>query len=222
MANISKIGNELVCNNPSCKLKAISLSENCWKHTNDKISYIEKLKKYLLSGESGENFILQKIVLRDSDLIRVNLKGADLTQSDLTNTNFSYSDFSSANLIGSNLQGCDLTGSNLKSCDLTRANMKSVRLWHADLSHANIAEADLNESDLWNCQLYESRLWHTGLKNIKSLTKQNFSKTILGFISREKIDEKGVMSAQESYLALKQYFIENGRYREASWASFKE
>lgn len=220
--NVSLLSQELPCKNPSCKDKAISLSEFCWKHTPDKIRYIENLKKFLNEGGSGEGFILKKIVLRDSELIRVGLKNSDLTQADFKNTNFSYSDISGANLIGCNLEDCDLTSVNLENSDLTRAILRRTRLWHADLSFANITEADITEADLWKCQMHSVRLWHTGLKSVKSLTKQNFSKKIYGVLSREKIDEKGILSAEESYRTLKQYFIENGRYREASWASFKE
>lgn len=219
---ISLVDQELSCNDPACKAKAISLSQFCWKHTPDKIQYIEGLKKFLNESGSGERFILRKIVLRDSDLIRVNLKNSDLTQADFRNTNFSYSDISGANLIGCNLEGCDLTSVNFENSDLTRADLRKTRLWHADLSSVNITEADITEADLWKCQMYMARLWHTELKGVKSLTKQNFSKKIYGFLTCEKIDERGVLSAEESYRALKQYFIENGRYREASWASFKE
>lgn len=219
---ISLVNHELPCEDPSCKDKAISLSPFCWKHTPDKIQYIENLKKSLNESGSGERFVLRKIVLRDSDLIRVDLKNSDLTQADFKNTNFSYSDVSGANLIGCNLEGCDLTSVNFENSDLTRASLRKARLWHADLSSANITEADITEADLWKCQMYMTRLWHTELKGVKSLTKQNFSKKIYGFLTCEKIDERGVLSAEESYRTLKQYFIENGRYREASWASFKE
>jgi uncharacterized protein YjbI with pentapeptide repeats len=224
MANekISLLNQELSCGNSSCKNKAVSLSQFCWIHTPDKIHYIENLKRYFSEAGSGENFILRKIVLRDSDLIRVDLKNSDLSQADFKNTNFSYSNLSGANLIGCNLEGCDLTSVNLEYSDLTRASLRKVRLWHADLSSANITEADLTESDLWKCRMYMVRLWHTELKGIKSLSKQNFTGKIYGFLASEKIDERGLLSAEESYRALKQYFIENGRYREASWASFKE
>jgi len=70
--------------------------------------------------------------------------------------------------------------------------------------------------------MYLVQLWRAELKGIKSLMQQNFSKTIYGFWTIQKINEKGILPAEESYRALKQYFIDNGRYREASWASFKE
>ncbi|MBN1353824.1 MAG: two pore domain potassium channel family protein, partial [Candidatus Omnitrophica bacterium] len=36
------------------------------------------------------------------------------------------------------------------------------------------------------------------------------------------INERGLMSAEEAYQDLKKYFISNGKYVDASWASFKE
>ena len=219
---ISLVDQELPCKNPSCKNKAVSLSAFCWEHTADKIRYVESLLKFLNEGGSGERFILRKIVLRNSELMRANLKKSDLTQADFKDTNFSYSDLSGANLIGCNLEDCDLTSVNLENSDLTRAVLKKARLWHADLSRANITEADITEADLWKCRMHLVRLWHTELKGVKSLTKQNFAKKEYGPLSQEKIDESGVLSAEESYRTLKQYFIESGRGREASWASFKE
>jgi len=219
---ISLVNAELPCKSASCKDKAISLSLFCWEHTPDKAQYIENLKKFLNESGSGERFILRKIVLRDSDLMKVDLKNSDLTQADLKNTNFSYSDISNANLIGCNLEGCDLTSVNFENSDLTCAIMRKTRLWHTDLSSANISEADVSEADLWKCQMHLARLWRTELRSVKSLTKQNFAKKIYGLLTSEKIDERGILSAEESYRTLKQYFTKNGQYRDASWASFKE
>jgi len=221
---ISIIGDELSCADPSCKEKAVSLSKFCWKHTADKRQYTDKLKKFLDEGGNGEKFILKKVVIQNSELIKVNLKNADLSQSDFKNTNLFHSDMSGANLIGCNLEEADLTGVNFKHSDLTQANLKKARLWHADLSYSNISEADLREADLWKCLLYSARLWRTELKGIKSLITQNFDNHSPAFLSKsdEKIEEKGILAAEESYRDLKQYFIEHGRYKDASWASFKE
>ena len=130
---ISLVNQELPCKEAACKKKAVSLSLFCWEHTPDKIRYIEGLKKYLNESGTGQGFILRKVVLRDSDLIKADLRNSDLTQADFKNTNFSYSDISGANLIGCNLEGCDLTSVNFENSDLTRANLRNTRLWHADL-----------------------------------------------------------------------------------------
>lgn len=220
--NLSLTNNEIPCQSALCKSKAISLSPFCWEHTLNKNEHIEKLRDYLNRSNGGEGFILHKVVMRNSDLIRVNLRNSDLSQADFKNTNFSYSDITNANLIGCDLEGCDFTSANLENSDLTKANLKKTRFWHADLSHANFAEADMTEADLWKSEMFSARLWHTELKDVKSLTKQNFSKKICCFFYDERIDERGELSAVESYRRLKQYFMQNGLYNEASWASFKE
>jgi uncharacterized protein YjbI with pentapeptide repeats len=210
------------CKNHACKNRAISLSDFCWEHTPGKPRYTENLQKFLREGGSGEGFILKKIVLHDSELMGVDLKNADLTLADFRNTNFSHSDLSGANLIGCNMEECDLSGSNLRDSDLTRANLKKARFWHADLCSANISEADIREADLWESRMYHVRLSQTRLRGVKSLAKQNFSKKINSFMTVEKIDERGFFSPEEGYRSLKRHFIEDGRYKDASWASFKE
>lgn len=221
---ISIIGKELYCAAPSCKEKAISLSRFCWKHTDDKQQYAINLKKFFDGGGSGKKFILRKVILPNAEFIKTDLHKADLSQADLRAANLCHSDISCANLIGCNLESSDLTGINFQHSDLTQANLRNTRLWHADLSHSNISESDLHGADLWNCRLYSARLWHTGLGDIKSLTMENFSRPVrrLLFGASEKIYEKGILSAEESYRDLKKYFMENGRYKDASWASFKE
>ncbi len=221
---ISIVGNEIRCAETSCKEKALSLSYFCWVHTADKARYVERLKHFFQDGGEGKNFILKKVVIQNADLMKMRLTNADLSQSDLKDTNLFHSDISHANLIGCNLEGADLTGVNLRNSDLTQANLKKARLWHADLSYSNITETNLGYSDLWQCGLYSSRLWHTDITGAKSLTMQNFASERRGIITKtkEKIDEKGILSAEESYRDLKRYFMEKGQYKDASWASFKE
>src|SRR3989338_5477950 len=218
---ISMVGSEIRCAETSCREKALSLSRFCWVHTADKARYVEDLKHFLKEGGGGENFILKKVVIQNAELIKIRLRNADLSQSDFKDTNLFHSDISRANLIGCNLEGADLTGANLRNSDLTQANLKKARLWHTDLSHSNITEADLGYADLWQCRLYSSRLWHTDVTGAKSLAMQNFASERQGIITKttEKIDERGVLSAEESYRDLKRYFMANGRYKDASWAS---
>ncbi|MBU4376989.1 MAG: pentapeptide repeat-containing protein [Candidatus Omnitrophica bacterium] len=221
---ISVVGNEIRCTENSCKEKAVSLSRFCWNHTVDKAQYMERLKDFFDGGGDGEGFILRKVIIPNAELMKAKLNNADLSQSDFKNANFFHSDMNNANLIGCNMEGADLTGVNLENSDLTQANLKKTRLWHADLSRANITEAYLEYADLWQCRLYSSRLWHTEITGAKSLTMQNFARSAQGIVTKptEKIDERGILSSEESYRDLKRYFLANGRYKDASWASFKE
>jgi hypothetical protein len=144
----------------------------------------------------------------------------DLSQVDLSGTLIFDTDLEHAELVGTDLSGCDLTHCNLKGADLTRAKMANSRLWNADLTGANLTEADLNSSDLWNACLFNSKIWHTDFKDAKSLSIRNFSKC--AGASGARIDESGVLAAEESYRLLKNYFLQNGMYNDASWASYKE
>lgn len=145
--------------------------------------------------------------------------------------NFSRADLSGAEIFDANLEGfefvgadlshSDLTHCNLRGADLTKAKLVNSRLWNADLTGANLSEADLTGSDLSNACLYNTKLWHADIKDVKSLSVRNFSpqtKLAVG----AKIDESGLVSSEESYRVLKNYFLHNGMYNDASWAAFKE
>lgn len=145
----------------------------------------------------------------------------DLSQTDLSGTQIFDADLEGAELVGANLSGCDLTHCNLQRADLTRARIVNSRLWNTDLESANLAEADLEGSDLWNTCLFNSKIWHTNFKDTKSLSVRNFSKGAKTF-SGARIDESGILAAEESYRSLKNYFMQNGMYNDTSWASYKE
>jgi hypothetical protein len=145
--------------------------------------------------------------------------------------NFSRADLSGAEIFDANLEGFELVGAdlshsdlthcNLRGADLTKAKLVNSRLWNVDLTGANLSEADLTGSDLSNTCLYNTRLWHADIKDVKSLSVRNFSPRALLSVGA-KIDEGGLVSSEESYRALKNYFLHNGMYNDASWAAFKE
>lgn len=145
--------------------------------------------------------------------------------------NFSRADLSGAEIFDANLEGfefvgadlshSDLTHCNLRGADLTKAKLVNSRLWNADLTGANLTEADLTGSDLSNACLHNTKLWHADIKDVKSLSMRNFSPRALLNVGA-KIDENGLLSSEDSYRALKNYFLHNGMYNDASWAAFKE
>jgi hypothetical protein len=145
--------------------------------------------------------------------------------------NFSRVDLSGIEIFDANLEGFEFVGANLSSCDLAHCNLRGVyltkakltnsRLWNTDLTGANLTEADLTGSDLSSACLYNTKLWHADISNVKSLSIRNFSPQA-GLTIGAKIDESGLLSSEESYRALKNYFLQNGMYNDASWAAFKE
>ena len=143
-----------------------------------------------------------------------------LSQADLSGTQIFDANLENAELVGSDLSGSDLTHCNFKGADLTRARIANSRLWNTDLTGANLSEADLRGSDLWNARLFNSKIWHADFKDARSLSMSNFLKG--AHRGGAKIDESGILAAEESYRVLKNYFLQNGMYNDASWASYKE
>lgn len=210
------------CAFKDCKKKAISLSNACWKHIQDKNTYRDTLAQHISKTNSIKDFHLRYADLSKFDFINVNCKNANFGFSNLANANFSGADMRSCNLFHANLRGsyldnADLSGSHLLGCDLTAA-----RLWHADLKGTNLAEADLSGADLLHANLSLVKFWNANIKGAKLLTKHNFLKSKGRVFSKYAIDEQGLVSAAEGYRNLKQYFMSTGRYDDASWASFKE
>lgn len=161
--------------------------------------------------EDSKSKIIAAIKDGKKDLSRVDLSGSQIFDANLDG----------AELLGADLSNCDLTHCNLKGADLTKAKITNARLWNADLTDANLTEADMTGSDLWNACLFNSKIWHTDFKDVKSLSLRNFSKGAL-ILADAKIDESGILAAEESYRILKKYFLQNGMYNDGSWASFKE
>lgn len=145
-----------------------------------------------------------------------NFSRADLSGVEIFDANLEGCEF-----VGADLSGCDLTHCNLRGADLTKAKLSHSRLWSADLTGANLTEADLTGSDLSNACLHNTKLWHADIKDVRSLSVRNFSSGALLNVGA-KIDENGLLSSEESYRALKNYFLHNGMYNDASWAAFKE
>jgi voltage-gated potassium channel Kch len=90
-----------------------------------------------------------------------------------------------------------------------------------DLRGANLTECDADSADFWNAKLFNTKLWHANFKTAKSISRMSFSEG-LTFFDRARIDESGLLSAEESYRSLKTYFLASGMYNDASWASFNE
>jgi len=166
---------------------------------------------------------IKKIRKREAvELTGLDLSGSDLTRAELANNTLFDVNLSSADLVGADLSGSDLTGADLSGADLTKANLKSARLWHADLRGAKLAEADLSDADLWQAKLHGASLWRTDISKAKSLTKNSFKCSEGRFLQAYSVCEDGYAAAEETYRNLKRYFIQEGRYNDASWASFKE
>ena len=209
------------CEHKGCVESALSLSEFCWNHLSDKNSYVELLVNTANKGKDLTGANLKKVYVKKAHLEKVNLSKADISQADFSGTHFFDCILEEADMIGANLSDCDFTHCNLKKVDLTKGSLVNARLWSSDLAGANLTECDLSGADLWSANLFNVKLWHTLLSGAKSITRLSFSKGTKVF-NNAMINEVGALSAEESYRDIKQYFISNGMYNDASWASFKE
>ena len=161
----------------------------------------ENEKAELITAIKAGKKSLSRVDLSGSQIFDMNLEGAEL--------------------VGADLSGCDLTHCNLRGADLTKAKLANARLWNANLQGANLNEADMKGADLWSASLFNTKIWRTDFKDVKSLTMRNFSKGLKSLTSA-RINEEGLLSAEESYRTLKSYFLQSGTCNDASWASFRE
>lgn len=208
------------CKSNGCANHSLSLSDFCWDHLPDKEGYKKILVEAVNRGADLAGCNLQKIILKDVRLEKANLAKANLSQADLSGSHLFDARLEAADLIGADLSNCDLTHCNLRGADLTKADLSDSRLWNVDLSNSNLAECNMSGADLWDAKLFNVKLWHTAFMEAKFLTKRNFSDD--RFFDNPRINEAGLLSAEESYRDLKKYFILNGMYNDVSWASFKE
>ncbi|OGW75802.1 MAG: hypothetical protein A2Z72_05310 [Omnitrophica bacterium RBG_13_46_9] len=210
------------CGFEQCKGHALTGAIFCWNHISDKDAYRENIVKLINEGASVKGGNFSKADLSNMNLARVDLTGANLSRANLSNSNLFDANLTNAELLGADLSNCDLTSANLHGSDLTRSCLHGARLWHANLEGANLIEATMSNCDLWNTRLFNIRLWRTDFMHAISLSKKNFQSRLNRFLTVHRIEEKGAFSAEEAYRDLKKYFLANGRYDDASWASFKE
>jgi uncharacterized protein YjbI with pentapeptide repeats len=187
----------------------------------DKAAYSAKVASALEEGRSLKDANLEKVALKNLRLERADLSGSNLSQADLSCGHLFDVNFTGAHLLGADLSKTDLTHCDFKDADLTKANLTEARLWNASLEGAILAEATLRDADLWNARFYNVKIWHTDFSGAKSLERRSFSREP-HLLWDSKIREDGLLSAREAYRDLKQYFLANGMYDDAGWASFKE
>ena len=194
------------CQHPDCNDWAISLSPYCWNHTEDKNKYIRKLAKWVNEEKSMERFILIGVDLSGATIYFANLSEARLDNANLSGAKLDGADLSGAFFIKASLSGAFLVEANLSKAVLSEANLSE-----ADLTGANLSAALLNEANLTNAYLNWAKLTRA-----IALYKNNFNEKIT---LEEKKDAEHY---KESYLTVKNYFIQSGLYDDASWAAFRE
>ncbi|NQT89669.1 MAG: pentapeptide repeat-containing protein [Candidatus Omnitrophica bacterium] len=193
----------------------MSLSDFCWRHIEDKNAYRQELTDYISTSGSIKDFCLRRLEFPEAEWQSIDAEGADLGLADLAGADLTAANLKGSNLIGANLQQANMASVDLEGAHLLKADLSGARLWNAHIKDATLAEANFQEADFLKATLSGVRFWHVKLEKAKFLTRHNF-------IGDKPIDEKGLLSAGEAYRNLKQHFMSEGRYDDASWASFKE
>jgi hypothetical protein len=167
----------------------------CWSHLTDaeRQRLRERLADALRSGED--------------------LKGIVLTRAELENF-----DFAGANLSGAFFNGCNLSKSKFIETDLTRAFFGGANLENADLTRAELHGAVFTGTKLKDVRLlaYSIRLGRVPI----NLEMRCFGEKRV--FKRPHVNESNPFLAEPTYRALKIYFINDGDYDSASWASYCE
>lgn len=203
------------CKNKDCREQALSLTDFCWRHIEDKKAYRQKLTEHIETSGSIKGFYLRRLEFPEAQWQNIDAEDVDLAGCDLSGADLTASNFKKANLTGATLKNANLASADLEETHLLRCDLSGGRLWHASIKNTNLAESDFQRADFLESTFSDVKLWHVNIDNAKFLTRHNFT-------GKTPIDEKGPLSASEAYRILKQYFITMGRYDDASWACFKE
>ena len=203
------------CKHVDCRERALSLSEFCWRHIEDKQEYRRVLTDYISCSNSIKGFYLRRLEFPDAQWQGIDAEEVDLAAADLSGANLTAANLKKSNLTGANFEKADMASIDFEEAHLLRCNLSGARLWSAVIKDSNLAEANLQEADFLKAVFTNVKFWHTKLNNAKFITRYSFS-------GKSPIDETGFLSASEAYRNLKQYFIANGRYDDSSWACFKE
>ena len=152
------------------------------------------IEKNLVDSKAEPAITIDRVYLRDLNLVGAslqgaNLQGVDLSGANLTDADLKYANLKGALLVGTNLSGSDLTYANLENANLTQSNLREANLSQANLSGALIALADLTETHIYgasfqNASLYGSNfnralLWSSSFKG-SDLESAKFNQADLG------------------------------------------
>ena len=142
-----------------------------------------------------------------------NLKGVVLTGADLRGIDFSKADLSGAFLDRCNLSACRFVDTNLRKAYLGWARLDQADLSRAEIHAAVFSGANLNGVTLLAYSLSNGR-------HPINLSADTFAHSRR--FRRPALNEAEPQFTEHAYRALKAYFVEEGDYDGASWASYCE
>jgi hypothetical protein len=139
----------------------------------------------------------------------------------LSKVQFYHSDLSESTLWAANAEGSDFRKANLSKTDCYTTVLNNCRFMDSILDYANLYRASLLGATL----SADSIKNHLLQENLKEYEK-HFTRWYVNPHVRERYQERSIngryKEAEEIYLALKNAFLNSGRYEDASWAYVKE
>jgi uncharacterized protein YjbI with pentapeptide repeats len=183
------------------------------------------LEEANLRGVNFEQAYLTSANLRRAKLWDANFRRAALTNADLTQAFIINADLREANLAKAILEKAAVSFSNLKEADFLYADLKEAHFYNSNLSGASFVLADLTGAKFYgDTSLAEADLSQAKLTDVKGLTEESFTRgrgTLGGYVIGKK-ERQEPRRYKETYLNIKKYFLEAGRYNEASWSAYRE
>jgi len=180
------------------------------------------LQKVSLVVANLQEAFLREANLQGADLRQANLQKAFLQYANLQEADPRFANLQEANLLGADLKEGSLSLTNLSKANLGLSNLQRTTFWDANLHGAILAYADLSQAKMdEDTTLTEAILAFATLTGVKTITKRNFFPEG----AKDRLTKKEIEEAEaykESYLTIKNYFLQIGRYDDASWAAFRE
>ncbi len=177
------------------------------------------------------------------------VRGLSLKEANLQGSNLRFANLQAVDFTRANLKGADLKDTRLQHSNFFQANLHQVRLWRANLGHATFHSASLNHASFYRAEFEDTDFQEADLRQTV-LNRTDLSKVIVNrnsfserliyetpreFFALAEWDDpemtpferkREVMSylerGRDAYRGLKTSFSNNGMYRDASWAYYRE
>lgn len=205
----------------------------------------------LIEANSGpEGLNLSDYDLTDTNLRDLNLQGAIFSTYDFENRIHQSANLAGANFTDANLTRAYLVHTNLQNTTFWQTSLYEATMSYAHAVGASFGKTDLRRANLYGCNLEGARLWKVDLEGanlvLARVANAEMTEVRIGNVLiqerektyREYFDRWYVFNlpthrrrrhlsesygqAAEIYMNLKNAYLSNGRYREASWAYLKE
>ena len=156
-----------------------------WQVVNDASEDQSGVVKIALERLWRNRFSLRGLMLKNTNLWKVDLQKANLSEANLQKANLSEANLQKANLWGVNLHQASLWGANLQQARLGNANLQQALLESANLQRASLVSANLQQAllmsanlqqaDLDGADLQQASLWGANLQQANLECAENLS-----------------------------------------------